>query len=120
MDYSKVLDALDEYIIDFKNSTNFIEYQELKLEINKVLKKEILAFKNAESLYLEAKTYGKYHPSLNDYQKKFVIAKEDLYSKELVIKFLKLESLLQEELDSFTNNIKESISNKYKITKKII
>lgn len=108
----KMDDLIDKYVNDFSNSEDFKKLKELKKLIDDKYKKEILLFKTALDKYQEALKYPDYYDMKkirNDLSK----AKSNLYSKEDVIEYLKLENSLQVTLDNDFNDIKKSISNKF-------
>ncbi len=89
----------------------------LKEKIEKELTKEIVAFKNSEAKYLEAKSYGIYHPNLNEYQLKFKAAKQTLYANPLVKEYFELERKIQKKLNADLDMLKASVSNKFLLNK---
>ncbi|MGM9969167.1 MAG: hypothetical protein ACI35S_02090 [Anaeroplasma sp.] len=111
---------LDGYIDDLSQTIEFKRLIELKSIIDEKYKNLIIKFKTKESLYLDAKKYGEYYPELNSIQNDFMKAKKDLYEKEEVKEYLKLERIIQDKLNSDINLIKSSVSNKFKLTKNII
>lgn len=105
----------EQYADQFTQSPDFKRLLEVKEKINQELSKKIIAFKTAEAKYLEAKSYGNYHPNLKEYQGRFVEAKKNLYSESLVKEYLTLESQIQAKLNQDFNDLKKSISNKFKL-----
>ena len=87
----------------------------MKELIKKELSNKIIAFKTAEAKYLEAKSYGNYHPDLKEYQRKFTVAKTNLYSEAYVKEYIQLERKIQSSLNADFNDLKKSISNKFKL-----
>ncbi len=104
----------DSYAYKIINSSDFQRLLELKEIIKKTLGKKIIAFKTAEAKYIEAKAYGKYHPNLKEYQKKFMDAKADLYKEVYVQEYILIEGKIQTKLNQDINELKGSISNKFK------
>lgn len=115
MEELKIYDLADEYAQRLVQDTDFKLLKEISKKIEEELTKEIMNFKNWEAKYLEALEYGKYHPNLNDYQKKFMEAKKLLYSNELVIKYKALEQKIQNKIAADLNDLKQNISNKFKL-----
>lgn len=115
MDELKIYDLAEEYADNLIDSDDFKLLKELSLKIEKELAKEIMRFKTSEAKYLEALEYGKYHPNLVAYQKEFVVAKTILYSNDLVKQYKELEQKIQNKLNSDLNDLKNMISNKFKL-----
>lgn len=112
MDIYTLAEQYAEQLID---SPDFKRLLELKELIKKELTNKIVAFKTAEANYLEAKSYGNYHPDLLKYQKKFTIAKTNLYSEAYVKEYILLERKIQRILNEDFNNLKRCVSNKFRL-----
>lgn len=112
-------DLIELYIKELKDSYEFKRLLELKDIINNKYSKQIISLKTKEAKYLEAKEYKDYYPNFIEIQNGFKEAKKELYSKEEVKEYFKLERMIQESLDKDINSLMESISNKFK-TKNII
>ncbi|MCM1130959.1 MAG: YlbF family regulator [Roseburia sp.] len=110
-----IYDLIDDYAIDIINSPDFQRLLECKEEIKKNLSGKIMAFKTAEAKYLEAKEYGKYHPNLEEYKNRFIETKTTLFNDSLVKEYKELESKIQEKLTQDINDLKKSVSNKFKL-----
>lgn len=106
----------EDYAQEIIDSDDFQRLLELKELIKKNLSHKIVAFKTAEAKYVEAKNYGNYHPDLKKYQEEFIIAKTNLYSENLVKEYKELETKIQERLDHDLNDLKKSVSNKFKLS----
>lgn len=106
-----------EYSNIIKNTNEYEELIKLKNIIDKKYSNLIIDFKTKEALYLEAKQYENYHPNFKDIQNNFVEAKKALYEKEEVKEYFKFERIIQKMLDEDINDLKDSISNKFKINK---
>ena len=113
----KIYDMAEEYANSIIESPYFKRYLELKEEIRKTLSGKIIAFKTKEAKYVEAKSYGNYHPDLKKYQEEFQIAKANLYSHPLMVEYKELERKIQSKLDSDLNDLKSTVSNKFKLDK---
>lgn len=110
-----IYDLADDYANDVINSPDFQRLLQVKKEIKKTLSGKIMAFKTAEAKYLEAKEYGKYHPNLEEYKNKFVETKTKLFNESLVKEYKELESKIQDKLNQDINDLKKSVSNKFKL-----
>ncbi|MDE7263436.1 MAG: YlbF family regulator [Anaeroplasmataceae bacterium] len=110
-----ILDLSEQYANSIIQGPDFQRLLELKSQIQQVLVKKIIAFKTAEAKYLEAKDYGKYHPNLEEYQKKFMETKTALYSDPLVKEYKKLEMKIQDKLNQDINVLKGSVSKTFKL-----
>ena len=110
-----IYDLADDYANDVINSPDFQRLLEVKEEIKKTLSGKIMAFKTAEARYLEAKEYGKYHPNLEEYKNKFIETKTKLFNESLVKEYKELESKIQNKLNHDINDLKKSVSNKFKL-----
>ncbi len=106
----------EAYADEIIQSQEFQKLLALKKEIKLKLSAKIIAFKTAEAKYLEAKSYGTFHPNLKEYQEQFVLAKSRLYAEPLVKEYKALERSIQNRLNSEVNELKNSISNKFKLT----
>ena len=107
-------DIIDDYVSDITNNDNFKKLIELKKIIDDKYKKEIIAFKTAESKYLEASNYGKYYPNLEELRRDFSNKKKELYSKEEVREYFDLERKINESINNDINELKEIVlDNKY-------
>ena len=111
-------DLIDNYIKIICNSNEFKRLVELKKIIDNKYSKEIIAFKTTEAKYLEAKEYGKYYIGLDNLSKNLSEKKAILYSKDEVREYLSLERKIDKILNDDINELKESISNKFKIKNK--
>ena len=110
-----IYDLAEEYADEVIDSPDFQRIIEIKELIKKNLSLKIIAFKTAEAKYLEAKDYGKYHPNLEEYRLRFVEAKTKLFSEDLVQEYKALEMKIQERLNQDINELKQSVSNKFKL-----
>lgn len=111
------MELVDEYLNELYESLEFKRLLELKNLIDDKYKLEILNFKTAEDKYNEALKYPSYYPNIEELRNSFSKAKANLYSKDEVKEYLKLESFINKKLELDINNIKESISNKFILTK---
>lgn len=108
------MEKLVENYVERITSTN--EYKkliELKKIINQKYKMQIIAFKNKEALYLEAKKNKEYYNDFELIKKSFIDAKKNLYSKEEVKEYFTYERLIQNMLDEDMNDLKRSISDSF-------
>ena len=106
-------DLANIYLIELENKEEFKRLLFLKKEIEKKYSNLIIAMKTKEAIYLEAKD-KKDHYDLEKAKKEFSIAKVNLYSKEEVKEYFMLENKINRMLDEDFNDIKKSISNKFK------
>lgn len=113
----KIYDMAEDYANKIIESQDFKRYLELKDEIRKKLSGKIIAFKTKEAKYIEAKSYGNYHPDLNKHQTEFQTAKANLYNDPLMVEYKELEHKIQAKLDKDLNDLKSTISNKFKLEK---
>lgn len=111
-----IYDLAEDYAQELMNSKDFQRLLEVKKQIKKTLSQKIIAFKTAESKYIEAKSYGNFHPDLKKYQEDFISAKTSLYSENLVKEYKLLEAKIQNQLNQDINVLKQSVSNKFKLT----
>ena len=104
------------YINDLKED---LRYKRL-LELNEIIKKKygllIVGLRTNEAYYNEAKEKGYPNNVINDLKKKYQESKINLQTKEEVIEYKKLESEINEKINTDFNDIKSSISNKFKLT----
>lgn len=105
------------YVAKILEAPEFKRLLELKDIINQSYKKEIMLFKTKEALYLEASERKEYYPNFEEIKKAFIAAKADLYSKEEVSEYFKLERELQDMLNNDINELKQAISNKFTLDK---
>ncbi|MDE5547122.1 MAG: hypothetical protein K2I88_06630 [Anaeroplasmataceae bacterium] len=110
-----IYDLAEDYADKVINSPDFQRLLEVKEEIKRTLSGKIMAFKTAEAKYLEAKEYEKYHPDLEEYKKRFLETKTKLFSESLVKEYKELETKIQEKLNQDINDLKKSVSNKFKL-----
>ena len=113
----KIYDLAEEYANSIIESEEFKRFIETKELIRKTLSGKIVAFKTKEAKYIEAKSYGNYHPDLKRYQEEFQKAKANLYNEPLMLEYKELEHKLQSKIDSDLNDLKGTISNKFKLEK---
>ena len=109
-----MFDLIDEYTAELFDSPDFKRLLELKNIIDTSYSGLIISFKTAEAKYEEMKQYGSYAPGLDKLKKSFIEAKARLYSKEEVIEYFELERKIQATLNADLNEIKASVSNKFK------
>ncbi len=113
---SLILDKTYNLAYSIKNLELYKEIVCLSDRIDRELKDELKSFDDAKELYNEALKYGKYHPSLKEYERNLSEAKAKLYSNNLVIEYNKKYRELNEILDSMFDSIKISISNKFELS----
>lgn len=106
-------DLANIYLNELENKEEFKRLLFLKKEIEKKYSNLIIAMKTKEAIYLEAKD-KKDHYDLDKAKMEFSLAKANLYSKEEVKEYFMLENKINQMLDEDFNDIKESISNKFK------
>ena len=109
-----MFDLIDEYTNELFNSDDFKRLLELKGKIDKAYASLIVSFKTAEAKYEEMKQYGSYAPGLDKLKKDFIEAKARLYSKPEVVEYFNLERKIQAGLNKDLDEIKASVSNKFK------
>lgn len=117
MDQTEILDSVYKIIDEIKKSDEFILLLSLKKEINETLSDILTRFNTLKEKYNEALKYSVYHPDLESIQKELSKCKEELYSYDIVKKYIKLEREIQKKLDEISNKLKSNISNKYELTK---
>ena len=98
-----------DYVNELADNEEFKRLLELKKIIDDKYSKEIVAFKTAESNYLEAKKYGEYYPNLKEFQNTFSEKKKELYSKEEVKEYLRLEREINESINNDIKDLKELV-----------
>lgn len=103
----------NKYVESIVNTLEFKRLKELKIIIDQKYTKEIVSFKRAEANYLEASENKKYYSNFDEIQRKFSEAKANLYNKEEVKEYLKLERELQDMLTNDFNELKRAISSKF-------
>lgn len=108
----------EEYVNSLLTEKDMIKLIELKKVIDNKYRHLIVKFKNLEVKYFEAKSISNYYPNFNDLQNEFKNAKAELYSKEEVIEYFKLERKIQAQINDDINELKEEISNKFTINEK--
>ena len=113
MDEQLVYQLAEEYACEWLTQEKVKRYLYLKEKIVLSLKKEIVAFKNAEANYHEALKYGFYHPDLKRYQAELASKKKNLYAHPLMVEYKKLEGELEAQLKNDINALKQEISNKF-------
>ena len=106
-------ELIGDYVAKIKDTEEFKRLLELKKLIDNNYASLIIKFKNKEAMYLEAKEYPNQY-DLNRIQKEFSEAKTLLYSKPEVKEYFMLERKINENLTSDINDLKESISNKFR------
>ncbi len=111
----KIYEAADLYADELIESVEFKRLIELKDLIKNNLSGKIMAFKTAEAKYLEAKSYGKYHPNLEEYKNLFIKTKTSLYTHPYVKEYKELEGKIQDSINKDINEIKSSISKTFKL-----
>ena len=107
-------ELIDKYADELFNTPDFKRLMELKKIIDTSYSSLIISFKTAESKYEDMKQYGSYAPGLDRLKKDFINAKANLYSKPEVVEYFDLERKIQAMLNNDINEIKESVSNKFK------
>ena len=111
MDFNELIDL---YIDEIESSDDFKRLIELKNKINNDFKKEIISFKTLESKYLDASKNKDYYPNFNQIKTDFINAKAKLYSHEEVKEYFDLERKINDYINKDIDEIKSSISNKFK------
>lgn len=116
MDYDTITLAI-ELSEKIKDDSRYKRIRDLSDIIDIKYKDEYKAYSTALENYTEASKYGKYHPSLEKYNKDLSQAKKIYFSKPEVVEYQRLYKEFQEELDDMMNKLKESVSNKMPLTK---
>ena len=104
----------NKYVEIIINTDEFKRLKELNKIIDQKYAKEIVAFKRCEANYLEALEYKQYYTNFDEITKRLSEAKTVLYNKEEVKEYLMLEKILQDMLTQDFNELKQSISAKFK------
>ena len=112
----QIEDLVDIYFAELKENPDFIKLLSLKKEIDTKYHKEIMIFKTNESMYLDAKEKGYLTPKMKE---DFIKSKTNLYEKEEVKEYFRLERKIDEILNEDFNDIKKSISNKFALNEYI-
>lgn len=99
-------DVADEILE--KNNIN--DLKKLKLKIDTLYQKEIIDFKIARDDAQEVLKYGKYHPDFKSCMQQLSLTKTNLYKKEEVMKYLKLEKDIKQNIENFLNEVLDIIS----------
>jgi cell fate (sporulation/competence/biofilm development) regulator YlbF (YheA/YmcA/DUF963 family) len=96
----------------FKARKDYRRLLELKQVMEDIadVQKLIQDFSKAKERYLQAKTYGKYHPDLAKYQKAFQQAKMDMMANAYVKEYKQLEKTMQKALDQFSIDLAQVVS----------
>lgn len=105
-------DLAIEYVNNLSSTNEFKRLIELKKIIDSKYSSLIVRLKNMEARYIEARQYPSQYDVIS-IQKEFSEAKSELYSKEEVKEYFKLERQLDEFLTNDLNDLKDSISNKF-------
>ena len=107
---SELIEDTYDIINCIKEDPRYKRLIELEDSILDLYKDEIDDFNSAKEKYYEALKYGKYHPSLSDYEKELSKKKALLYNKDLVKEYNRLYREIQNEIDKIINKIKSSVS----------
>ena len=108
---------MEELAKDYVNKIEELEEFKRLLELKRIIDKKyallIISFKTKEAAFLEAKERPDIF-NLDEAKKNFVEAKSKLYSKEEVKEYFILERKINKTLEDDMNDLKKSISNKFK------
>jgi cell fate (sporulation/competence/biofilm development) regulator YlbF (YheA/YmcA/DUF963 family) len=108
--------VLDELKID----TNYLLMKSLDKEISSRYPKEIEAFQKAKKIYEDVlETGGTYHPDYKEAVKKLSLTKAELYQKAEVKKYLEAEKSFQDMINTFLNEMTQSVSSHIKTPNKL-
>lgn len=105
----EVLEALYTLIDNIKNSSMYQEYKHLEKLIMEKYSLEIEAFNKAKDEYNIALGYGKYYPGFKEIKANLLRCKENLYNKEEMLRYKKLELQIDLELKNLNEEIKKVI-----------
>lgn len=105
----EVLEALYALIDNIKNSSMYQEYKHLEKQIMEKYFFEIEAFNKAKDEYNMALGYGEYYPGFKEIKAKLLKCKENLYNKEEMLLYKKLELQIDLELKKLNDEIKKVI-----------
>ena len=105
----EVLEALYALIDNIKNSSMYQEYKHLEKQIMEKYSFEIEAFNKAKDEYNMALGYGEYYPGMKEIKAKLLKCKENLYNKEEMLLYKKLELQIDLELKKLNDEIKKVI-----------
>lgn len=111
----KIYELAEQYAQSIIIEKDFQRLLFLKKEIANQLTSLVVAFKTAESNYLDSKRYEQFLKD-NSLQEAFVQAKAALYGHPLVKEYKALERSIQAKLDEDLNALKSTVSNKFKLS----
>lgn len=108
----KTYDVIDE----IKSSKTYKRMQILYNDINsnEMIIEFVKEFNKAKIKFEETSKYGKYHPDLKDAQKNLLVAKEKLYTNDIVKEYKACEKEIQSILNSISKDIAQAVSYKIK------
>jgi cell fate (sporulation/competence/biofilm development) regulator YlbF (YheA/YmcA/DUF963 family) len=108
--------VLDELKID----TNYLLMKSLDKEISSRYPKEIEAFQKAKKIYEDVlETGGTYHPDYKEAVRNLSLTKAELYQKAEVKKYLEAEKSFQDMINTFLNEMTQSVSSHIKTPNKL-
>lgn len=105
---------------ELKQDTNYLLMKSLDKEIASCYSKEIGAFQTAKKIYEDVlSTGGTYHPDYKEAVKNLSLAKAELYQQDEVKRYLEAEKSFQEMLNTFLNEMTQSVSSHIKTPNKL-
>ena len=114
MRYFELCEKSSLFAKEIMSSSEFVELLRLKEEISLTIPNLLEDFKKAKEKYEEVSLYQTYHPDYRKVKLELVRAKEALYTNELVVKYKKLEKIIQEKMNAASSVILKAISNNIK------
>ncbi len=114
MDKFEVFRKAEEYAVELTNTQLFQDLLKVKKKINEELSELVSDFKDKRDKYESNKQYELYNDSIKKLQLEFQKVKEELYSKEIVQQYFKLEREIQSELNIVAKTLAKTISDKFK------
>lgn len=112
----KIIEKTYDVVEEIKSTNEYQRLLELHREIagDKEVQELISIFQKYNKKYEEVSKYGKYHPDIKKVQQEFSVAKENLYSNEVIKEYKKLENQIQKTLNHISKELATNISSKIK------
>ncbi len=109
MDYLKLNEEIDKYIIELKNTADFKKLIDTYRIIQTKYKDLITKFNQKKKELETALEYGKYYPNMKGIKKEYQELKADLYSKKEIKEYFSLLHSIEDISNETLKEIKKEI-----------
>ncbi|WP_162151096.1 hypothetical protein [Haploplasma modicum] len=99
-----------DYLDELRMDKNYIDYLKINKEIKENYKDELIKINEYKVAFEEVLSYGTYHPDFKEISEKYSNYSKELFSQPIFIEQLRLNTLIEHQINEFIKKITNSIS----------